>query len=124
VKIQIIDSGIGNILSVQNMLRKIRFKSDIVRKPNDNIYNLTILPGVGAFDNGIKRLNDLGWSSYLKNISNNKKHQILGICLGMQLLTSGSEEGNHSGLELIPGYFEKLGKKNQKTKLKTKIKTS
>ena len=117
MKIQIIDSGIGNILSVQNMLRKIRFKSDIVRKPNDNDYNLTILPGVGAFDNGIKRLNDLGWSSYLKNISNNKKHQILGICLGMQLLTSGSEEGNLSGLELIPGYFEKLGKKNQKTKV-------
>ena len=66
MKIQIIDSGIGNIFKCSKHAKKIRFKSDIVRKPNDNDYNLTILPGVGAFYNGIKRLNDLGWLSYLK----------------------------------------------------------
>ena len=118
--IQIINSGIGNIASVSNMLKKIGFTSQTVQEPDfSKMFDLTILPGVGSFDNGMRRLNELGWSDYLKMISEDKKKRfkILGICLGMQLLSDGSEEGNLEGLSLIPGFFKRIKADNKDIKI-------
>jgi glutamine amidotransferase len=60
-----------------------------------------VLPGVGAFDNGMKNLNDRGLAAVLREEVVEKGKPILGICLGMQLLTKGSEEGTTEGLGWI-----------------------
>ncbi|HQK35000.1 MAG TPA: imidazole glycerol phosphate synthase subunit HisH [Spirochaetales bacterium] len=98
----IINYNLGNLKSIQNMIRKIGFESKITNNIEE-IRGATklILPGVGAFDNGMHNLKELGLISVLeKEILENKK-PILGICLGMQLLTKKSEEGTLSGLGFI-----------------------
>lgn len=100
--IAIVDYGLGNLGSVANMLKVIGEKSKITNdvdtiKAADGI----ILPGVGAFDAGMEKLNELGLSEIIKNETKAGK-PILGICLGMQLLGNGSEEGTLPGLSLIP----------------------
>ena len=100
--IAILDYGIGNLGSISNMLKVIGEKSKVT-KDKDVIENADgiILPGVGAFDAGMKRLNDSGLSKLVKSEAEKGK-PILGICLGMQLLGRCSEEGAMSGLSLIP----------------------
>lgn len=100
--IAIIDYGIGNLGSIANMLKVIGEKSKItndkdVIKAADGI----ILPGVGAFDAGMSKLNESGLVDTIKEEAAAGK-PILGICLGMQLLGRGSEEGELPGLSLIP----------------------
>ncbi len=117
-KIQIVDSGIGNIGSVANMLKKIGYSVEINSKPDDkNKYGLTFLPGVGSFDTGINRLKKTGWFSYIKDNHNSDNFRILGICLGMQLLCEGSEEGNLEGLSIIPGFFKRFDFQNKSIKI-------
>lgn len=97
--IVIIDYGMGNLGSIQNMLKKIGAKAIISSKIADiEKADKLILPGVGAFDNGMTNLDKLGLISILNEIIFNKKIPLLGICLGMQLLTKRSEEGILSGL--------------------------
>lgn len=100
--IAILDYGLGNLGSISNMLKVIGEKSkitndvEIIRK-SDGI----ILPGVGAFDAGMSKLNESGLTDVIKEEADKGK-QILGICLGMQLLGNRSEEGSMPGLSLIP----------------------
>ncbi len=100
--IAILDYGLGNLGSISNMLKVIGEKSkitndvEIIRK-SDGI----ILPGVGAFDAGMSKLNESGLADVIKEEADKGK-QILGICLGMQLLGNRSEEGSMPGLSLIP----------------------
>ena len=101
--ISIIDYGMGNLGSIQNMLNKLGFESKLESDPDclkdaDSI----ILPGVGAFDNAMEKLNGSGFSDAIKNFSATGA-PVLGICLGMQLLATQSEEGELKGLNLIPG---------------------
>jgi len=102
--IAIIDYGMGNCKSVVNMLRKIGVGSIIASEPSalSNVCKI-ILPGVGAFDNAMKRLQEKKFLEPLKNLIVNKNVPILGICLGMQLFADKSEEGVLPGLGLIPG---------------------
>jgi len=101
--IAVIDLGFGNIGSVLNMLYKIGAEacptSEAERiRTADRI----ILPGVGAFDYGMKQLESAGIIDALRE----KVHQgvpLLGICLGMHLLGDSSEEGKRQGLGFIPG---------------------
>jgi glutamine amidotransferase len=111
MKVGIISAGIGNITSVKNMLSQVGIESELLIKPGENsIYDLIILPGVGAYDNGVKKLKESGWFTWLKENQEKKenKSSLMGICLGMQLLCNGSEEGNLCGLGFIPGYFKKF----------------
>jgi glutamine amidotransferase len=97
--IVIIDYGLGNLNSIANMLKKVGCSSitssdKAVIEKADKI----ILPGVGAFDNGMENLSRQGLIPVLNDIVLNKKVPVLGICLGMQLFSKKSEEGKLSGL--------------------------
>lgn len=100
--IAILDYGVGNLKSIYNMFKKIGIESvitsDIEEIKKADKY---LLPGVGSFDHGINSLRNAPFFSMLeKEVLENKK-PILGICLGMQLLTNSSEEGKEKGLGWI-----------------------
>tara|TARA_R110002072_G_scaffold255129_2_gene413856 strand:- start:9205 stop:9846 length:642 start_codon:yes stop_codon:yes gene_type:complete len=103
--IVVIDYGVGNLGSVANMLKKVGAKKVIFSNDPEMIAssNKVLLPGVGSFDHGMKRLNDLGISDALKTLVARDDSLLMGICLGMQLLTEGSAEGEIPGLGLVPG---------------------
>lgn len=99
----IINYGLGNLGSIQNMLKVIGEKSIISADIKAlNTCDRYILPGVGAFDAGMTRLRESGLVDFIKNKVLEEKAPILGICLGMQLLGRKSEEGSLPGLGLIP----------------------
>ncbi|MDO9419789.1 MAG: imidazole glycerol phosphate synthase subunit HisH [Herminiimonas sp.] len=97
--ITIVDYGMGNLGSIKNMLKKVGFQCEITSSP-DKIMSASklILPGVGAFDAGMARLNDSGLIPALNEQVLLNKIPVLGICLGMQLMTHSSEEGHLPGL--------------------------
>tara|TARA_B110000879_G_scaffold183837_1_gene242922 strand:- start:391 stop:1008 length:618 start_codon:yes stop_codon:yes gene_type:complete len=119
MKVSVINCGYGNIGSVMNMLKKIGVDAEICVE-STNIKNSThiILPGVGSFDRGMKKLKDRGFYDAIQN--DVKKFQIpfLGICLGMQFLFKHSDEGTSYGLDLIPGKLEKFDLKETGSDLK------
>lgn len=97
--ITIIDYGMGNIRSIVKALERIHVTVN-VSADHDVIANASklILPGVGHFSNGMKRLQELNLIEILNKKVVSEKIPILGICLGMQLFTSYSEEGDCNGL--------------------------
>jgi len=101
--IAIIDYGMGNAGSIHNMLARIGAESTITSSP-DSIAaaEKLILPGVGAFDQAMTNLRQLGLVSLLDDRVMGQGVPILGICLGMQLLSRSSEEGTLPGLGWIP----------------------
>jgi imidazole glycerol-phosphate synthase subunit HisH len=97
--IVVIDYGMGNVGSILNMLKKIGAKAILSSKVADvGEAEKLILPGVGAFDHGMKNLDCLGLISVLHDKVRRLGSPILGICLGMQLFTLRSEEGVQTGL--------------------------
>lgn len=109
--IGIIDYGMGNIASVSNALDILNIQSTVVSDyHNIKHCDKLILPGVGAFPMAMANLHKFHFFEVLKEDVLIKKKPILGICLGMQLLLSKSEEfGTHDGLDFISGsvkYFK------------------
>jgi imidazole glycerol-phosphate synthase subunit HisH len=101
--IVIIDYGMGNLRSVQKAFERINIPAIITSDRNVILSaGKLILPGVGHFKNGMARLHDLGLIDILNRKVLEEKIPILGICLGMQLFTRHSEEGDCAGL----GYFD------------------
>jgi glutamine amidotransferase len=100
--IGIINYGLGNLNSIQSIVNHVGGLSRIVNSPDDveGISKL-ILPGVGAFDHGMRGLNDGKWIPALNELVLEEKVPILGICLGMQLMCASSEEGTSPGLGWI-----------------------
>jgi len=97
--IVIIDYKLGNLGSIQNMLKRIGAASVISGDPVEiNRAQKIILPGVGSFDAGMQAIEDSGLRPLLRELVVRKKIPTLGVCLGMQLLTRGSEEGKSAGL--------------------------
>jgi glutamine amidotransferase len=92
----------GNLGSIANMIKKIGTNAIISSKIADiESASKLILPGVGAFDSGMKRLKESGLLPALDKKVHKLKTPILGICLGMQLFTLESEEGEMPGLGWI-----------------------
>ena len=112
--IAILDYGVGNLKSIHNMFKKVGVNSTITSK-NKEIEKASkyILPGVGSFDYGINNLKKASFFETLeKEVLENKK-PILGICLGMQLLSNDSQEGKESGLGWINASTVKFNLVNQ-----------
>ena len=100
--ILIIDYGMGNLGSVLNMFKKIGVKAKISSDLKEiNEAKKILLPGVGSFDTAMKKINESGLLDVLNKKALIDKIPILGICLGMQLMTNSSEEGKLPGLGWI-----------------------
>jgi glutamine amidotransferase len=101
------DAGnLGSLLSALNTLGKKYVVVDSAFDRED--FDSLIIPGVGAFDYGIKKLNENHLTESVKGFANSGQ-RVLGICLGMHLLSDlGEENGFNEGLSLIPGRVKKL----------------
>lgn len=107
--ISIINYGSGNLGSILNMLKKLGIPAQLAETPEQVMKaEKLLLPGVGAFDAGMQNLNNSGMIDALNEKVLNQKTPMLGICLGMQLLTKGSEEGKLPGLGWIDAYTYKF----------------
>ncbi len=101
--ITIIDYGFGNIASIVNILKHIGCESVVSSSASDILKaNKIILPGVGSFDPAVEKIDELNLRQVLNYKALQEKTPILGVCLGMQLLTTESEEGKLKGLNFIP----------------------
>jgi glutamine amidotransferase len=110
-KIVIVDYGIGNTHSVSNSIRHLGYKNLKISDKESviNDADVLILPGVGAFEECAGNLKKRNLDTILNEQVLVQKKPILGICVGMQLLASASEEmGLHEGLDWIPGRVKKL----------------
>ena len=102
--ISIVDYGVGNIQAFLNIFNRLGIKAQ--RAPNIKLLTEAshiILPGVGHFDQAMKKLNNSGLRDCLENLVINSNIPLLGICVGMQVLANKSEEGILPGLGWIPG---------------------
>jgi imidazole glycerol-phosphate synthase subunit HisH len=100
--IVIVDYEVGNPKSISNMLKFLGIPSKISREKEDlRAAPRLLLPGVGAFDGGMEQLQKHDLIGLLGECVQERKIPVLGICLGMQLLTRGSEEGSLPGLGWI-----------------------
>ena len=101
--IAVIDYGMGNVSSIVNMLKKLGVEAALVSNPDDlERSDKMILPGVGAFDTGMRKLKGSGLLEVIKRQAIEEAKPLLGICLGMQMLGRKSEEGCVEGLGFIP----------------------
>lgn len=100
--ITIIDYGVGNLGSILNILKKIGAEAVITSDAGViQEANKLLLPGVGSFDAGMQKLENLGFVELLNKKVLDKKTPILGICLGVQLFTRKSDEGKRKGLSWL-----------------------
>jgi glutamine amidotransferase len=100
--VTIVDYGMGNIGSLENMVEKVGGKAAVASRSAElEGAAKLILPGVGSFDNGMRRLNELGFSDILRRKVLGEKVPTLAICLGMHLLTKKSEEGSMPGFGFV-----------------------
>ena len=109
--ITIIDYGSGNIQAIANIYEKQKVDYTIAKNP-DQVRGAKkiFLPGVGAFDETMSKLDNTGFREILDFEVLQNKVPIIGICVGMQILAQTSEEGNLEGLGYIRGHVKKFDK--------------
>ncbi len=109
VKIAVIDYGVGNIKSICNAFEKMGANINVTREKEDILgADGIVLPGVGAFPHGMKKLLSFGLDDVIRQYANTGK-PLIGVCLGMQMLFDSSNEFQDTkGIGLIPGKVEKL----------------
>jgi glutamine amidotransferase len=113
IKIGIVDLKINNLHSIYNVFKKIGYKTKIIKSNKDTKnQDFIVLPGVGAFKEGMNALKKNNLIECLKEDVIIKKKNIIGICLGMQMLfTKSNEQGNSLGLNFIKGNVKMFQKK-------------
>ena len=106
--IAVIDYDMGNLHSACKGLEKAGAKPLVTDSPED-IANAdaVVLPGVGSFDPAVQHIRSRGLEIPIKKAIDNGK-PFLGICLGLQILFDGSEEGKETGLGIIPGMVRRF----------------
>jgi len=116
----IVDYGMGNVSAIRNMLSRIGVTDVLISAdPRDcEKADKIILPGVGAFDTAVRNLEERGLRMPLVAAARQRRVPMLGICLGMQLLTEGSEEGRLAGLALIPSVVKRFDTAAMGTRLR------
>jgi glutamine amidotransferase len=102
--IRIVDYGVGNIQAFMNVFKRLGIPAERARTAADfaDATHL-ILPGVGHFDHAMQRLNDSGMRPALESLVLGQGMPVVGICVGMQMLAAGSDEGSLPGLNWVPG---------------------
>ena len=107
--ITIIDYGLGNINALYTVYKNLNIAVTVTSNPSElDSAKKFILPGVGAFDYAMDKLDKSGMRDTLDNLIQSDKIVILGICVGMQMLTKSSEEGNHPGLGWLDAEVKKF----------------
>ena len=107
--IGIIDYGSGNIQAIATIYKNLNIEHKVMKEPEDlKKADKLILPGVGAFDATMQQLIDSGLQEKLNKLVLEEKVPILGICVGLQVMGYGSDEGKLSGLGWIPGKVKKF----------------
>ena len=107
--IAIIDYGAGNLGSVTNAVTKLGYQAEITRSPDDVLSaRAVILPGVGAAGDTMDRLEALGMTDVIRQLVHEKR-PLFAICVGLQVLFSGTEEGEwHRCMDVISGVVRRL----------------
>jgi len=109
--IGIIDYGSGNIQAIRNIYNRLKIETFIIKGPKDvSLATKLILPGVGAFDEAIGKLDQSDLRDSLDNAVLQNKVPVMGICVGMQIMADSSEEGALKGLGWIPGSVKRFDK--------------
>ena len=118
--ITIVDYGLGNIRAFVNLYQKLNVPVKIARQGGDlEGSDKIILPGVGAFDFAMLKLNASGMREPLEYYVKTKHIPVLGVCVGMQIMGKASEEGHLCGLGWIDGEVKLLDRR--KVPYKTKL---
>lgn len=107
--IGIIDYGLGNVRAFANVYKNLNLPAIIVKRPRElkNVSKV-ILPGVGAFDYAMQKLETSGIRKFLEEIVIERNVPVLGICVGMQMLACSSDEGSRPGLGWIDGAVKRF----------------
>ena len=110
ITLGIVDYDVGNHASIRRVLHMLGYRCRISKDPDTlSASDMIILPGVGAFPEAMASLREYGLNEFLQTTATSGK-PILGVCLGMQLLATSSEEhGMTDGLNLIPGHVLPMG---------------
>ena len=109
MNVVIINSGVGNVTSIVNMLKRFQVEAKIQDDPNSiEDADALILPGVGSFDAAMRRFRSSGMREALDRIVLQDRTPILGICLGMQLMADRSEEGSERGFGWVQGELKRF----------------
>jgi glutamine amidotransferase len=116
IMIAIINYGLGNLTSILNMLKRLGIEATITSDP-DVIRSASklLLPGVGHFKKGMENLHQSGLKTVLDELVLKEKKPILGICLGAQLMTKHSEEGDIEGLGWVDASTVRFDQTKDKT---------
>lgn len=111
--ITIIDYGVGNVFAFQNVFKRLNIPTKIAKSAEDleNVSRL-ILPGVGHFDYAISQLNNSGMRNRLDELVLAEKLPVIGICVGMQMMSKNSDEGDLEGLCWLDACVKKFDESN------------
>lgn len=116
--IGVVDYGVGNIQAFLNLFKRLGVEARRADTPDalSNAVRL-VLPGVGHFDHAMQRLNDSGMRPKLEELVLGAQIPVVGICVGMQMLAQGSDEGTLPGLNWVPGRVRAFANQRQSVNL-------
>ena len=112
--ITLVDYGLGNIKAFANVYKRLNIAACYASTPGQlKQATKIILPGVGAFDHAMHKLNTSGLRETLDDLVLEKKVPVIGICVGMQMMANDSEEGTSDGLGWIDGTVRRFRYPNE-----------